>query len=809
MKIFTLTRNDGKDKVGGPNGTSVVDDEVAHTQEQETDRLAEDRQRKKERERKQEQELQTAEFAEELRATVYSAVGGDPLALFKCAHRGSPDHVDRNGWSKRLIYDRAQAGDHKFFRRWAEILQGDSVWLDYMVSTRTAIKKDDDDKLRPIDIPSEMKRAYALVIRQRMVAVLKKKYGKAWLSGSVIGFRAIADFPDFARRNDGPTIQDVFASRVCMLSKKHPWIASLDQTDAFGNLPHQAIKFVLQEHGMCKPEIRRLIELVRIRSWHNGKKLWCQGYGIEQGNPLAPLVFNIVHSYIAEELAKNGIQSCFFGDDIVLGSDSEPAAIRAFQESYLGISTRLGFKNIRPIGEGRKATKLYDTRLDSVPLLKTFEVNQNGIRLTPGKARALLASIKGKPTLKKLRRRSTYKTISKAFLEELLNQPNGVPETNDTEDRMESLEASLVNKENHTERLSPLGKADEGAEAKCSSQDDMTASIKDGSLVEAESALNGSLLVGPYIESNDVGPTGNVFTAPTNPEIQVSDGRQNGRREILRDHAEPGVTPRNGGEAVDHHRPLPSSVKPERMHLEQFALGATPDLGDRYRPNGQTGEPIMLDLRGLSHAIAERKFQTHAVMRLCRAASVRGRVQVLVHPSDPCVYDSRILGGDADPRYRLARRRTNFDSGGIVLELRRRVVKKREVRVLSPPQPADLIVRAVRPTKDYRKLRVVLESEGQRNTRSIKVDTLNPAIAKLAATAEALKSYRINTVTIPATGMAQELLRDKPIRARNVALADAMKQLSHWSWKKKGDWLLGTPKPNRQIRGSRTQRSSQ
>ena len=388
---------------------------------------------------------------EELRAATHSATGSDPLDPFAYVHRGSPDRMDRNGDTKRRVHKSALDGDFKFFQRWTDILSGDSVWLDCMVSTRTVIKKDDDDKLRPIDIPSEMKRAYALVIRQRMVAVLKKKYGTAWLSDSVIGFRSITDFPDFARRKDGPTIQDVFASRVYMLSKKHPWIVSLDQTDAFGNLPHQAIKFVLQEHGMCKPEIRRLIELVRIRSWHNGKKLWCQGYGIEQGNPLAPLVFNIVHSYIAEELAKNGIQSYFFGDDIVLGSDSEPAAIRAFQESYLGISTRLGFKNIRPIGEGRKATKLYNTRLESIPLLKTFEVNQSGIRLNPGKARALLATIKGKPTLKKLRRRTTYKTISKAFLEELLKQPNGVPETNDTEDRMDSLEASLVNKENHTE----------------------------------------------------------------------------------------------------------------------------------------------------------------------------------------------------------------------------------------------------------------------------------------------------------------------------------------------------------------------
>ncbi len=92
--------------------------------------------------------------AEDLRAVVYSATGADQLDPFGYVHRGSPDRVDRNGDTKRLVYQRADAGDLMFFKRWADILNGDGVWLDYMVSTRTSIQKKEDTKRRPIDIPS-------------------------------------------------------------------------------------------------------------------------------------------------------------------------------------------------------------------------------------------------------------------------------------------------------------------------------------------------------------------------------------------------------------------------------------------------------------------------------------------------------------------------------------------------------------------------------------------------------------------------------------------------------------------------------
>jgi len=325
-------------------------------------------------------------------------------------------------------------------------------------------------------------------------------------------------------------------------------------------------------------------------------------------------------------------------------------------------------------------------------------------------------------------------------------------------------------------------------------QDDMKVSIEDVHSIDAEVSLSGSLYEDTYQVDNDWVSFSHVFTVPTTSGSQIQGGHQNGRHGNLRDHAELGVPPKNGGDAVEHHRTLPTSVKPTREHLSQFSEGKIPLLGDAYRPEGQAGEPVLIDLRGLSEAIPQRKYQTLAVMRLCRAASVRGKVRVLVHPSDSLVHDSRLLGGHTDPRFRCVRKRTNFDLGGVVYDLRRKVSKKRKVSKLGPPPDAKVCVRSVRSTLNMRQKIVRLMTAGERHKKTVQVSTLNPDIAYLMAVASALKGNHTDSVTFPARGMASLLVHEKSIRPRSVALHDALRGLSAWQWQRQGDWLLGQPK---------------
>jgi len=234
--------------------------------------------------------------AERLKTSAYYSLSGDRLAPPGFHHRGDPDAVDPCKMTKRQVYEAAVSGDMAFFEKLAVAWNADR-WHEFTISRRTYQSK--DGKLRPIDLSSEYRRLLCLWVRghlQRLVDDAK------YLLPTIIGFRHIREFEDYRDREDGITIQDVFASTVWRLIHQYgPWVVLLDQQDAFGNLPHEAIHAALMELGVPRRDRRAIIELVRVRTVKSdGNLLKPKGYGIEQGNYLAPLVFNIVQSFLAQ-----------------------------------------------------------------------------------------------------------------------------------------------------------------------------------------------------------------------------------------------------------------------------------------------------------------------------------------------------------------------------------------------------------------------------------------------------------------------------------------------------------------------------
>jgi len=341
----------------------------------------------------------------------YGSVSGDLLTLESSSHRGSPDTVDANGQSKRQTYDAAVSQDIQYFKAWADVLNSFD-WLKSMTSERTFVRK--GDKVRPIDVPPEIKRAYAAYLRTRVCRLVRKT---DWIHPMVIGFRDVHDFDEYADRKDGITIQDIYASTVWRLIQANgPWVVLIDLADAFGNLPHKAIHEGLKALWIPHEDRRRLIETIRIRTNVKNKGLLKpRAFGIEQGNPLSPDVFNVVMSLVVRRMNKVGVNMACYGDDIVLVQDSEESAIKAF-EYFVNVTNHMGFQNVRPLGVNGKATRIFNTEIEPVPLIKTYLVGRNQIALQADKEEALKAKFRGDESFKGIRKANVWKVASKSFL---------------------------------------------------------------------------------------------------------------------------------------------------------------------------------------------------------------------------------------------------------------------------------------------------------------------------------------------------------------------------------------------------------
>ena len=533
--------------------------------------------------------------AEQLCEIVFGCFDADPLSQDGFHHRGSPFRIDGNGHTKEVFFDAAINRDTAFFEPIVRVLRRDSTWLSLMLSQRTWELKEGTASYRPIDIPSIAKHLYAVWIRVAL-RVLVPECGA--LDERVIGFRKIIEFEQFAKRNDGCTIQDVFASTVRTLLQRHGLFAlSIDLADAYGNLPHAAIHQALKELGLDRIHRRRIVELVRIRAIADGRLLKPRGFGIEQGNPLSPDIFNLVISMIFRKMRKAGYEAASFGDDIVVAATTDDDAKQAF-EVFKSILTDLGFdpEKVRPIGEGEKATHIYDTTTTPVPLIRTYLVGRGEIGLQQSKVDALLSELRKLPpvdrTLSELRRLNKWKAVSKSFLRSLL--PRG-----------ESIKSSGRRRPEVTSSEGPapdgggpplVSRGPEGSVGPLSAdQDTRVASIGDVSPGEAHGDLDGSARKGdghspPHGYGSDAhgdhgsnvyghhgnGSYGSGATTPTGPAGVKRASTVDGRRVPSRGASGAGVTLSQGVGGVGHSPPTPLPV------IVSLTAGDIDTLRDRY-----------------------------------------------------------------------------------------------------------------------------------------------------------------------------------------------------------------------------------
>lgn len=413
--------------------------------------------------------------SEQLMALAYRAMAGDTLGGGRAAfsHKGSSAAADTNGAIKAEVYDAVGRRDVGYFDRLAAAWNNSSLWRDLVVSRRGW--KRETGKRRPLSIPSEAKRLYA----QWVLLHLAERVAECEaLEPTVVGFRRMAEFETFAGRRDGVRIQDVFATTVLMLLRQHgPWAVSLDLHDAYGNLPHRAIHAALKALGINHQDRRRILEMVRVRVQRPDDKVQKdKDYGIEQGNPLSNMTFNLVISHVFRELRGFGVAAASFGDDIVLVAATEAGALSAF-DAFVGIAAELGFKIgpscIRPLGTTGKATRIYDTRVEQLPLINTYLVDCNTIGLVPQKAVDLAMALPPSSSLSSVRRKNQWKVVSKSFLR-TIPSGNSAATEQDASEGLRSEGLRTAGSATAGFELAPpiqLGKADGGARSS-GAQDD-------------------------------------------------------------------------------------------------------------------------------------------------------------------------------------------------------------------------------------------------------------------------------------------------------------------------------------------------
>ena len=747
----------------------------------------------------------------------YHMLMADILSPPGSHHNGNPDTLDINGESKRGIYHAINIGDVAFFQELAEAWNK-GKWHKLTISRRTIQWK--KRKARPIDLSSEARRLYSAWILWHLDRLVREK---DWLPSTVVGFRSLKDFPEYRKRKDGITIQDVYLSIVWGLVLKYgPWLVLLDQKDAYGNLPHKAIHAALKALGTNQRDRRIIVEMVRVRTvGKNGRIIKHRAYGIEQGSILSPLIFNIVQGYLVREIQAKGFHMASYGDDISTPAPTQDEAHQAF-EVYKEVTDALGYKNTRPLGTTGKATRIIDTRIEQADLIKTFRFGRGEIALTEDKVNELLQRLGENPSLRNIRKTNQWKIISKSFLKSLNrgitpgsdSKPSVRPPTNQGEpevdsptapaakgdvlralplDRWEPEPQSRIKKGGSDPHRGEVDGGIIGSLTNCTQYNQEILTVDDSYYRGVGSMVRMLEDLGVSRQGEGDSPTRNLLihflenTMSTSRKagIDLAGDALGGRMSVLRGGSGARVTPGlKDGEGLEH-RPSPSdtvlSIRDE--DIEALNEGRRLRVGDYYRDN-------LIDCRWLSSQIQGSRI-SHALSQLCRVGSLHGRVQILIHPGEDWAYQDDLFCA-----VQVLESQERAD--GIILRILREKSahpqRHRLQQIEKAPPNMDLTIRTVRRHRDdTRNWTVVTVNGCKKKVFKARVTSSNLNIGKVEAIAEAICRRNPHTIALPATGMLRQLLMDS-VRIRQVGLADAISLMRGWEWKVKGKWLMGVHK---------------
>lgn len=817
----------------------------------------------------------------DLRRPAWSALGGDPCDTLGLRHGGSPYRYDVYGSRKIDTHQAALKGDLAYFEKIARVFSSPSTRNDWTQSQRVIKWK--DGKKRPLDLPPEGKRLFAQFREHQLQAIVRKNGG---LLPTIVGFRTLKEFPIYEARakkrkgnpealaldekpltdeeakqdrrrkkrqrrrrkaKDGYTIQDVFAGTVYLLvDEAGVFVVVVDLQDAFGRLPHRAIHEALLEQGLGRADRREILDLVRINSVEkNGKPVTCgsngnPNEGIEQGNPLSPMIFNLVMDLVFRRLQGNDslLRAASYGDDLILVAATEAEAKALFERLYK-IMTALGFTNIRPLGgTDAKASKIYDTTVNPVPLIKIYTVGPKGITLTAkAEARVIREYLKlesDKRSRNALQKICPYKVITKRSMEEV---PGGFPGSKSSLD---------------LERKLRVGGGVEGQGASHidlpSTRVEATVSIAmgigtpvptpremevDGTLIPFRSMKASASMsmekdeevptstpgdgvptdgFGEYLVEGDrplleSGPCASDSTDVRLYDTDVSSFFETNSNPTRKGSGstdpawEQGTTCSGGGGVSamgsSPSKPVSTIMSLAREHRADLAAGRRVRTGHK----GSAYNEYILDVRCLSELPASRV--SFGLQQCVRLASLHGRARLLVDPTAPWVLDADLLRDPQVPGWKLMRLEDR--QGGLVVTLRKNAPQEARRRRPAPAPTADLVLRRTRIDPGCRVVvHLWATRDGTPLRWTVEVESFTDRDAIRSALGIVIEEENPRTVAIPnLRGLGLELVPDpsRPKdRHRSIPLAQAMAILSRWDWVQHGDWLVGTGQEERRDR---------
>lgn len=324
--------------------------------------------------------------AGELWLVAYESLVGDTAMWARGVHQGRNIHrPDTMRLTKAQLYDAALCRDMTCFRHlWAGFVQAP---FRLPASVRTYIPKDGNDSSkgqRPIDDPSELKRLLGLFARAKV-----QKRLEAFLTPGQLGGRPKSSFEVLPCPREGATMQDHVAWSIRQAAwRGKPFCLSVDLKDAFGNVPQRlAVKLLRKKLNMTEAAARwiwRLAMIDCIIPQSPRRRIRKPGMGIEQGGPLSSMIMNLILAPMIRELEETlRVEVYTYLDDVYIMSTDMETAQKAFS-LFKSLASSQGPRNVRDLrvhGEvnDSKASEIVDLKTETVTVLKTFHVSEQGI----------------------------------------------------------------------------------------------------------------------------------------------------------------------------------------------------------------------------------------------------------------------------------------------------------------------------------------------------------------------------------------------------------------------------------------------
>lgn len=771
-----------------------------------------------------------------LRHIVSMALTGDPLSRGRHTHDGAVDALDQYGMTKRAVYELVTKGDTQWFEQTIALLWSPKTRRKHTLATRTKSPKEGQPgKFRSIDAPAERARAMSWHVLDEITPRAKKHLGD-----NLIAYRQIEDVSRGLGLPDRVTIQDIFALKVQPHLRAKPFVVRVDLEDAFGNLPHGAIHEALKEIGLDRWSRNLVLDLVSIHAREsNGKVTTSPGKGISLGNPLSPLVFNLTFGLLLRKVTAGSPWVAFaYGDDLVLLAASYEGAVTAFAK-FREEAEKLKFK-VRPLVVEKtdvKGTRIINTHVEPVELIKIFAVSPTGIALTDRHREKLVEVLKAKGVRSTTgaRRVSTLKSVCKAFLRQLVGEATGTPRpVRGSSSTGEGVVLPLPDRD--PDRGSPSTARDpEGSPSTdpAGPSQVLTGTSGNNNRLEGHrpgpaappspSGAGGTTLASAGVTGTDsplIGPPAAEEGSPYVASVPMSSSSGSGASSACVDVT--ATAPRLAREAVhnarvsiggvhasdDILRPVTGAMREtaaprrptEAAAVSSSVTGLNPDhiktLRDGRRLKvGDTYEGKKLDLTFLGDLDTHRRGE--AFRQCLRVGSHHGVTLVVVPPGASWLAEFNLAGRPTIAGWKLCQR--TYDAGWLHLKLRR-VKPEAVMPPAAPPPDAELVIERVWPDCSTPTTYHVVHRHGEdrEHTTRTEAGTLVNATALLVV-AKLIAEKAPATVVLPATRGWSALLVTGTAKGgaakgpRHVALHDAIKILSGWGWRMSESvgWVLG------------------